>query len=106
MITKQRKRILNIIRCQKNLIVLKSIKLEMEKVRNIQQQLKLSREPEIITYIGGRLIVTEGFTMHQAIKIELENLTTLINQAGIGIKEYHTRLDILLNKFNTKILNK
>jgi hypothetical protein len=103
---RQRKRILNIIRCRKNVKVLKLIRSEKVKVDNIQREVKTTMDPEFIHYFQDGVKVLEGFTKHQVIKIELEALLSLIDKARIGIDDYHRQLDVLLGKLNTSSLNK
>ncbi|AYL95267.1 hypothetical protein [Mucilaginibacter celer] len=86
--------------------MLKLIRFEKEKIDEIQRLVKTSTDLELINYVEGEIKVADGFNKYQAIKIELEDLMSLIDQARIGIEDYHKQLDVLLTKLNTSSLNR
>ena len=100
MISRQRKRALNIIRCHKNVEVLNLIKSEQAKIENLKSELWTTPSPEFISYLNGDVYVINGFTKHQTVKIELEALVSAVEKAEVNFKDYHRHLDSLLNQIN------
>jgi hypothetical protein len=100
MINRQRKRALNIIRCHKNVAVLNLIRLEKIKIDNLRSELTTTQSPKFISYFKGDVYVSNGFTKHQAVKIELEALLMAIERAEVNFKDYHNHLDTLLHQIN------
>src|ERR1700712_1779628 len=101
MITRQRKRALNIIRCYHNVRVLHLIRSEKIKIEHLRQELKSVDDPKFISYLQGRFHILEGLTKHQTIKIQLEALSSAMSKAELDLDEYHNQLDGLINLLST-----
>ena len=101
MITRQRKRALNIIRCYHNVRVLHLIRSEKIKIEHLRQELKSVDDPIFISYLQGRLEIIEGLTKHQTVKIQLEALLSAMSKAELDLDEYHRQLDSLINLLST-----
>lgn len=100
MINRQRKRVLNIIRCHKNVEVLNLVKSEQVKIENLKRELLATPNPEFIRYSNEEVYIADGFTNYQALKIELEALMWAIEKAKVNFKDYHGHLDLLLSQIN------
>lgn len=100
MINRQRKRAQNIIRCHKNVEVLNLIRLEKVKIDNLRSELSATPSPDFISYFKDDICIINGFTKHQAVKIELEALMMSIEKAEVNFKDYHHHLDSLLSQIN------
>lgn len=100
MINRQRKRALNLIRCHKNVEILHLIRSAKMKIDYLRNELWTTPSPKFISYFNGEVSVINGFTKHQAAIIELEELITAIERAELNFKDYHHRLDTLLNQIN------
>jgi hypothetical protein len=98
MINRQRKRALNILRCNKNVTILRLLKDEKAKIDKIKEEIKFTQEPEFITYDKGYLQVLNGFSKSQALKIEVEALILSLQKAHISYIDFHHQLDRLLVK--------
>jgi hypothetical protein len=101
MITRQRKRALNIIRCYHNVRVLHLIRSEKIKIEHLRQELKSVDDPKFISYLQGRFQILEGLTKHQTIKIELEALLSAMSKAELDLDQYHNQLDGLISLLST-----
>ena len=102
MINRQRKRAENILRCYKNVTILRLLKDEKAKIDKINEEIKFTQDPEFITYEKGYLEVLNGISKSQAIKIEVEALIVSLQKAHISYVDFHNQLDRLLVK-STKI---
>lgn len=102
MINRQRKRAQNILRCNKNVTILRLLKEEKTKITRILDEIKFTQDPEFITYDKGYLQVLNGISKSQALKIEVEALILDLQKAHISYIDFHNQLDRLLVK-STKI---
>jgi len=98
MINRQRKRAENILRCNKNVAILRLLKAEKVKIKKIYEEIKFTQDPEFITYDKGYMQILNGITKNQGMKIQVEALTASLQSAHISYIDFHNQLDYLLTK--------
>jgi ABC-type thiamine transport system substrate-binding protein len=98
MINRQRKRAENILRCNKNVTILRLLKAEKVKIKKINEEIKFTKDPEFITYEKGYFQVLNGISKDQGMKIEIEDLMASLQSAHISYIDFHNQLDNILIK--------
>jgi hypothetical protein len=104
MMNRQKKRAENIIRCHKNIRMIKLILAENSKIEKIEKEFLLIPDLKFITYDRADIIIIDGITRMQGVKIEYDFLLSEMERAKITLEDYHNHLDALLDKIVLKEL--